>query len=81
MATRDALRICLRREHLRRTIKIALVVGTILTLINQLDVIVKGDATTLTWVKAGLNYCVPFIVSNLGLLAGKRAEIDQARDP
>ena len=81
MAARDALRICLRREHLRRTIKIALVVGTILTLINQLDVIVKGDATTLTWVKAGLNYCVPFIVSNLGLLAGKRAEIDQARGP
>jgi hypothetical protein len=81
MAARDALRICLRREHLRRTIKIALVVGTILTLINQLDVIVKGDASTLTWVKAGLNYCVPFIVSNLGLLAGKRAEIDRARGP
>jgi hypothetical protein len=29
---------------------------------------------TLTWIKAGLKYCVPFIVSNLGLLAGKRAE-------
>jgi hypothetical protein len=77
VSPRDALRICFRREHLRRTIKIALVVGTILTLINQLDVIVKGDATTLVWIKAGLNYCVPFIVSNLGLLAGKRAEIDQ----
>jgi hypothetical protein len=43
-------------------------------LINQLDVIVKGNADTLTWVKCGLNYCVPFVVSNLGLLAGKRAE-------
>jgi len=52
------------------------VVGTILTVINQLDVIVKGDADTLTWIKCGLNYCVPFIVSNLGLLAGKRAEAD-----
>jgi hypothetical protein len=70
---RDALRICFRREHLRRTVKIALVVGTILTLINQLDVIAKGDATALTWVKAGLNYCVPFVVSNLGLLAGTRS--------
>jgi hypothetical protein len=77
MTTRDALRICFRREHLRRTITIALVVGTILTLINQLDVIVKGDADTLTWIKCGLNYCVPFIVSNLGLLAGKRAEADR----
>ncbi|MEK6271409.1 MAG: nitrate/nitrite transporter NrtS [Actinomycetota bacterium] len=77
---REALRICFRREHLRRTVKIALVVGTILTLINQLDVILKGDATSLTWVKAGLNYCVPFIVSNLGLLAGKRAEADRSLD-
>jgi hypothetical protein len=77
MTIRDALRICFRRDHLRRTIMIALVVGTILTLINQLDVIVKGEADTLTWVKSGLNYCVPFIVSNLGLLAGKRAEADR----
>ena len=73
---REALAICLRREHLRRTLRIALVVGTILTIINQLDVIVEGDATTLTWIKAGLNYCVPFVVSNLGLLAGKRAEAE-----
>ncbi len=73
MTVREALRICGRREHLRRTIRIALVVGTLLTLINQLDVILGGDATALIWVKAGLNYCVPFVVSNLGLLAGKRA--------
>ena len=74
MRLREALRICARREHLRRTLRIALVVGTILTIINQADVIIRGDATDLTWVKAGLNYCVPFIVSNLGLLAGKRVE-------
>jgi hypothetical protein len=74
MTLTDALRICSRREYLRRTIGIALVVGTILTLINQLDVIVKGNADTFTWVKSVLNYCVPFVVSNLGLLAGKRAE-------
>ena len=69
-----ALRICLRREHLRRTLSIALVVGTILTLINQADVIAGGDATAVTAIKAGANFVVPFIVSNLGLLAGKRAE-------
>jgi hypothetical protein len=77
---REALRICFRREHLRRTVRIALVVGTILTLINQLDVILRGDATALTWTKAGLNYCVPFIVSNLGLLAGKRADAESLDD-
>jgi hypothetical protein len=76
MGIRDALGIVLLREHLRRTVRIALVVGTILTLINQADVIAGGDATGLTWVKVGLNFCVPFVVSNLGLLAGKRAEAE-----
>jgi hypothetical protein len=56
VTAREALRICRQREHLRRTIWIALVVGTILTLINQLDVILRGDATSITWVKAALNY-------------------------
>jgi hypothetical protein len=79
MTIRDALRICFRREHLRRTLRIALVVGTILTIINQADVILRGDATAVTWVKGGLNYCVPFIVSNLGLLAGKRVELERTR--
>jgi hypothetical protein len=68
----------MRREHLRRTLRIALVVGVILTLINQADVIIGGDATAFTWVKVALNFCVPFVVSNLGLLAGKRAERAQA---
>lgn len=45
-------------------------------MINQADVIIGGDASALTWVKVALNYCVPFVVSNLGLLAGKRAEAE-----
>ena len=76
-----ALRTCLEPRHLRRTIPIAAVVGTVLTAINHFDVIAGGDATTLTWVKAGLNYCVPFVVSNLGLLAGKWAEADRESGP
>jgi hypothetical protein len=56
----------------RRTITIALVVGTILTAINHADVIARGDASPATLAKAALNYLVPFIVSNLGLLVGTR---------
>jgi hypothetical protein len=67
----EACRYCGRPEHLRRTLLIALVVGTVLTAINQLDVIVRGDATAATAVKCALNYVVPFIVSNLGLLTGR----------
>jgi hypothetical protein len=68
----EACRYCGRPEHLRRTLLIALVVGTVLTAINQLDVILRGDATAATAVKCGFNYVVPFIVSNLGLLTGRR---------
>jgi hypothetical protein len=67
----EALRYCARGEHLRRTVTIALVVGTILTAVNQLDVILAGDATTATWVKSATNFLVPFVVSNLGLLTGR----------
>jgi hypothetical protein len=70
MDVRRALQICLNRVHLRKTTRIALVVGTVLTAINQGDVILGDHATALTWIKVGMNYCVPFIVSNLGLLAG-----------
>jgi hypothetical protein len=68
---RAAIAYCRRPEHLRRTVGIALVVGLVLTAINQLDVILRGDATATTWVKCGMNFLVPFIVSNLGLLSGR----------
>jgi hypothetical protein len=50
------------------------VVGLVLTAINQLDVILRGDATAGTWIKCGLNLVVPFVVSNLGLLSGRRSK-------
>ncbi len=71
---RAALRICLQPQHLRRTLTIAVVVGTVLTAINHGDVIVRGAASSTTVVKAMLNYVVPFIVSNLGLLVGMRGD-------
>jgi hypothetical protein len=80
MSAREALRICLRPEHLRRTVRIALVVGTIVTIINQADVILGGEATTGTWIKAIRDYCAPVVVSNLGLLAGKRVEAAATRE-
>jgi hypothetical protein len=73
-AWRAALVVCRNPSTLRSTVTIALVVGTVLTIINQLDVIIRGDATWLTGLKIGLNFCVPFIVSNLGVLAARPAE-------
>lgn len=69
---RFALTTCRERANLRKTARIALVVGSILTLINQADVIAGGDATWLTAVKVPLNFLVPFVVSNLGVIVGAR---------
>ncbi len=57
--------------HLRRTACIALVVGIVLSTINQLTVITAGHANPTTWVRCGLNFVVPFIVSSLGVLTGR----------
>lgn len=69
---RDAPAVVAYPPHLRRTAAIALVVGTILFAINQLDVVVQGNATTIVWVKASVTYVVPFCVSNAGVLVATR---------
>jgi hypothetical protein len=72
MALLEALGPCLERRILLRTGRIALVVGCVLTGINEGDVLAEGKATGVTGLKVGLNFAVPFIVSNLGVLAGAR---------
>jgi hypothetical protein len=70
---RDVPRVVLHRPHLRKTATIALVVGTILFAINQLDVVVGGRADAVVWVKVGVTYLVPSCVSNAGVLVASRA--------
>ena len=69
---RAALETCGAPPNLKRTLTIAAIVGCILSIINEGDVIVHGHATAATGLKIGLNFVVPFIVSNLGVLAGTR---------
>ena len=76
MATRraaaaEAVAYCGRPAHLRRTVRIALVVGVILNAINESGPIVHGQIGSGTWVRVALNFLVPFIVSNIGLLSGR----------
>ena len=70
----EALRIVFSRTTLRRTIPIAVLVGTILSLVNQGGVIFGGDATIATWIRAGANYLVPFCVSSAGYLSATRKD-------
>lgn len=57
---------------LQRSSLIALVVGTVLTVINQGDVLLAGHwSPALAW-KLPLTYAVPFIVATLGSLGTGR---------
>lgn len=69
---REALSVVAYRPHLRRTVRVALIVGTILFSINQLDVVLRGKATAMTYFKSALTYLVPFCVSNYGILVATR---------
>ncbi len=51
----------------RRSLIVALVVGTVLNLINQADGLLAGEVN---WIKAGLTYCVPFLVATYGAYCG-----------
>jgi low temperature requirement protein LtrA len=55
-----------------RCIRIALVVGTILVLVNQGDALVHGQLSALLAVKLALDYLVPFVVSSTGFVAARR---------
>jgi hypothetical protein len=68
----EALQLWFAPTTLRKTLKIAAVVGTILSLINQGSVIFGGEATAITWLRVGLNYLVPFCVSSIGFLSATR---------
>jgi len=61
----------------RRSLYVALIVGTVLDLINQ------GDAllASINWLKLILTYCVPYVVCTYGAVSYqlKKAEVPLGR--
>ena len=57
---------------LKRSLAAAVVVGTILTTLNQGDAIASGNAGGDLYWKVPLTYCVPFIVATYGALTNSR---------
>ena len=49
-------------------------VGTLLTVVNQLDVITGARADPSFPLRVAANYLIPFVVSNLGAMASLSAE-------
>lgn len=64
----DAARVVFYRPHLRKSLALTVVVGTILFAINQGNIVFRGQATAEVWIKGGMTYIVPFCVANYGIL-------------
>lgn len=69
---REAIAVVLLRAHLRKTMSVAGVVGTLLFAINHLDSVIHGETTARMWLKVALTYLVPFAVANYGILVATR---------
>lgn len=71
---REIGRVVLYRPYLKKTVRLALIVGSILFVINHLDEVLRGKATYVVWMKGVITYLVPFCVANLGVLIAARRE-------
>ena len=66
--------VALRADVVRRSAIVSLVVGTLLTLINQLDTILTQGIDARVFFKVLLTYCVPYCVatySSVGAILAK----------
>ena len=65
------------RAAIKRSVIIALIVGSIILAVNQLDIILSGNLTPLLWFKILMTPCVPFCVSLYGAYLAYRQALAQ----
>ena len=68
----EAVRLFARGTTVRACAPVAAVVGCVLSAINEGTQIAAGNAGWQTWVRVGLNFVVPFLVSSYGYLVAAR---------
>jgi hypothetical protein len=69
---RELVSVVVAVHNLKKTISVALIVGSAFFAMNQLGVILAGHATALVWLKTALTYLTPLFVSNFGVLSATR---------
>jgi len=72
-ATPDFFELAFSDGTPQKAVMTALVVGTILAIINHGDFILKGDS--INYFKILLTYCVPYCVTTWGAIHGKRVRL------
>lgn len=75
------LKVARRRDIVRRSAKVSAVVGTVLTAINQGDLILAGNLHSAAAIKIVLTYCVPYLVSTHASVSATLAQEDSSRLP
>jgi hypothetical protein len=73
----DAWRSARRPAVFRRCLVVALVVGTLLSIVNQGDTLVAGHIDRVVLLRILANYLIPFVVSNLGAMASPDPHTNQ----
>ena len=53
------------RSTVVRAVKIALIVGVVLVAVNEGNAILHGDIDMIGWIRAGMNFVVPYCVSTV----------------
>lgn len=66
-----ALRFLCRGPVIRRNLTIALVVGAILSVVNQMDVILSGNFSATVLLKILFNFLVPFTVASVSSVVNR----------
>lgn len=75
--TARCLRCALRYGPLvRRSLLVALIVGAILTAINQGNIILRGDFPAALYWKIPLTYAVPYCVATTGAILNARSRLN-----
>lgn len=77
---REAAALFLRGATVRTAAPTAVVVGTVLSSVNQGTVVIDGSVSAATWARIAVNYLVPFLVASLGWLSARRVAAEDT-DP
>ena len=78
---REAIEVVVAPQHLKRTVSIALIVGSTFFAMNQFSVIVAERADAIVWLKVALTYLTPLFVSNFGVLSATRRHAERIPSP
>lgn len=69
-----------RGRTARTAVPVAVVVGTVLSVVNQGHLLLDGGDTA-TWVRVGVNFLVPYCVASVGWLSARRIRPGEETGP